>query len=518
MTPVDPAQSQGSRTTEAGGVLRRAARGSVLNFAGAVVSALAAFALTAVVTRWSSSQQSAGILFAATSLFLIASNLGALGTANGLVFFISGARGRGEIKTVGIYVRIALVPVLVVAVLTVAGMSAWAEPISKLVAADDPSSFADFLRIILLGIPFAALANIALSATRGLGTMKPTAGLDQVLRPVLQLALVALALGLGIEQGVPWGWAFGYVPVALFAWIWWRRMLGALPRQQKHVAPGQRARFWRFSGARALTGVAQVAMQRLDIILVATLAGLAAAAVYTAATRFLTIGQMAARAVSQSVQPLLGEILARGDLDAAKRLYQVSTAWLVLVTWPMYFMMIIFGASLLRVFGPGYDAGHPVLLVLCATMLLATACGMVDVVLVMAGKSSWSLANALVAFGVNLGLDLVLIPKYGIVGAALGWACAILIGNLVPLLQVRFAFGLHPFGRATVAALVLSSVSFGIVPIVTRALTDNIWVGLGCGGSAAILIWGISLWKWRRMFELPVLLGTMRKGRRRGKD
>ena len=78
-----------------------------------------------------------------------------------------------------------------------------------------------------------------------------------------------------------------------------------------------------------------------------------------------------------------------------------------------------------------------------ATMLVATACGMVDVVLIMAGKATWNLANVLAAFVVMVGLDLWLIPQLGILGAAIGWSASILVGNLVPLIQVRHALACH---------------------------------------------------------------------------
>ena len=90
-------------------------------------------------------------------------------------------------------------------------------------------------------------------------------------------------------------------------------------------------------------------------------------------------------------------------------------------------------------FGHSYRAGHMVMIILGLTMLLATACGQVDMVLITTGRSSWSLANGLVALVVNVGLDLLLIPRYGITGAAIGWAVAIVVTNLTPLAQLAIS-------------------------------------------------------------------------------
>jgi O-antigen/teichoic acid export membrane protein len=164
------------------------------------------------------------------------------------------------------------------------------------------------------------------------------------------------------------------------------------------------------------------------------------------------------------VQPRLAEALATGDHRAANELYQTATGWLVLVTWPINLLVVLFAPVYLRLFGDGYPAGAPVVVVLAVAMLVATGCGMVDMVLAMAGRTSWNLVNVLIALGVTVGLDVLLIPRYGALGAAVGLACAVVVNNLLPLLQVRRSIGLHPFGPGTRAAAVLSVTCFGVLP------------------------------------------------------
>ena len=71
-------------------------------------------------------------------------------------------------------------------------------------------------------------------------------------------------------------------------------------------------------------------------------------------------------------------------------------------------------------------------------MLLSSACGQVDVVPITTGRSSWSLLNGLLTMVVNVTLDLILIPSYGITGAAIAWAVAIAVANLMPLAQIAW--------------------------------------------------------------------------------
>jgi O-antigen/teichoic acid export membrane protein len=106
---------------------------------------------------------------------------------------------------------------------------------------------------------------------------------------------------------------------------------------------------------------------------------------------------------------------------------------------------------------------------------------------------------------VNVGVDLVLIPRYGITGAAIGWAAAIVASNLVPLAQVARIVRIHPFGTATLIACALTGLSFGVLPALVRTV-----LGSGAGGqivavAAACVALGAGLWLWRRELQLSML-------------
>jgi O-antigen/teichoic acid export membrane protein len=148
-----------------------------------------------------------------------------------------------------------------------------------------------------------------------------------------------------------------------------------------------------------------------------------------------------------------------------------------------------------------------VLIILGLTMLLSAACGQVDMVLITTGRSSWSLVNGLLAVVVNVGLDLFLIPRYGITGAAIGWAAAIGAANLMPLAQVARAVRLHPFGRGTFIACALCLASFGAVPLALRYLLGGGAAGIAAGmvAGGALLVCG--LWRFRGVLQLSVMPG-----------
>jgi O-antigen/teichoic acid export membrane protein len=101
-------------------------------------------------------------------------------------------------------------------------------------------------------------------------------------------------------------------------------------------------------------------------------------------------------------------------------------------------------------------------------MLLATASGPVDVMLLMAGRSGLSLVNSAIALGLDLVLNAVLIPWLGITGAAIAWAAALAVRNVLMLVQVSRLFGMTPAGAGLGMAALSALACFGALPLAAR--------------------------------------------------
>ncbi len=542
--PKQPGRSADMGT----GRLAEVARGGTLNLAGAALAATATVAVTVLVTR-QFSKPVAGAFFTATSLFLIVEAVASLGASTGVVYFIARLRSLGEDGRIPAILRAAVIPVAAASTVAAAVLLLTAGPLAHWLlgghlgrGAAGPGAVAAALRALALTLPFAALLDMFLGASRGYRDMRPTVMIDKLGRSAAQLFGVAVATAAGSAALLAPLWALPYVPAAVAGWLWLRHLSrnsaprrGALPPvppelaallrlatpmpptangpasgrrvTERRLANANPRGFWRFTAPRGLAALAQITIQRVDIVLVAIMRGPAQAAIYTAATRFLVAGQLGNAAISTAAQPRFTELFAVGDRRAANLVYQATTAWLVLLTWPMYLLAVIYGPQVLTVFGHSYRGGATVMVILGVAMLVATACGQVDMVLITTGRSSWSLANGMLAVTVNVGIDLILIPRYGITGAAIGWAAAIAVTNLVPLAQVATVVRLHPLGRGTLTACGLSAVSFLAVPLGVRA-----WIGAGVGpviaaAAAACALQAVGLWCFRDRLALSVMPG-----------
>jgi O-antigen/teichoic acid export membrane protein len=494
--------------------LRSLARGGALNLVASAFGAITGIGLVVIVTR-GLSPTDAGVFFTATSIFLVVARICELGSSTGLVYFLSRSRALGRPEQMRSWLRAGLVPIAVVSVVLSISMIVAAPALARLFDQTGDSAAADVLRLLAVFVPVAAVNEAFLGATRGTGTMRTTALLEQIARPTLQMLLILLAIAAGTRPEL--AWALPYVPAALVAGVWLRRRVSRPAGEQDEGAgagggaAGRRstaAEFWRFTAPRSVTSIAQIALQRLDIILIAAILGPVEAALYTAATRFLVVGQLAGQSLTLAVQPKLAAALARRDLGTSRTLYQTSTCWLVLVAWPLYLSFAVLAPHVLRLFGPQYTTGATVVVILMLTMLVATGCGTVDSVLYMAGRTLWHLGNVLLALAVNVTVDLLLIPQLGIEGAAIGWAAAILVNNLLPLGQVIGAVRLHPLGAGSLTAMALALACFGLLPGAALLLNGQLpWVVVALFVGAVLYVGGC--WRFRRVLDVDALLAVL---------
>ncbi len=115
-----------------------------------------------------------------------------------------------------------------------------------------------------------------------------------------------------------------------------------------------------------------------------------------------------------------------------------ATVFMLITVLPL----AIFGKPILRCFGEEFSAGYPILLVLLAGVAVNASCGSVGCMLHMTGHQRDISIAAIFALCLNLLLNLLFVPRYGILGTAIANAVAIAVCNLLMLLFVRWRLGI----------------------------------------------------------------------------
>ncbi len=523
-----------------------------------MAGALLGFALTVLVSRWLQ-PNGAGALFELIALYTILSNTLELGADTGLLRWISRARAIDGLSDVRRIVAIAIVPVLAIGFAAAAAVWVEAPEIAHIFLRGMVLAQAvTDIRIVAPLLPLGALTAVLVSAARGFGHMWPFLAIQGLGQPAARLGLVAVALVLGWGlRGALIGWSLpvviGITASSLILAMLIRREAPAIVRKVarsraagpsrrppasqggpprvaaasprhpgrdrgrhrrppgRYARPRQRlgAEFWRFTAPRGFSGTFQIVVLWLDILLVGAILSRYAAGVYGAVSKLALIGTFALEGSRLAIGPQLSALLARRQTARAARLHQSATCWLVIASWPFYILIAIFPAVVLGVFGHRYTAGAAALVVLALAMLVNLGTGNVTVVLLMGGKSSLSAYNALAALIVNVGLNLILLPRVGIVGAAIAWAASIVVDNVAPMIEVWLMLGIRPFGEGYWLVAMASTACFGITGLVVRALLGETLLALFVATAVGLMAFAAVLYGSRARLQLAGLLAAL---------
>lgn len=444
------------------------ARSGSLVLGGFAVGAGLQFALVLVVTH-GLAVGSAGALFEGIALVSMVAGALLLGADSGLLRWIPLLSARGRWSDIRPTIAIAVIPVGVAGTLAAVGISSSAPELASLLVSDRQRSAAVLvLRVIAWGIPLASLTTVLLAGTRALGTVTPFVAVQQLLIPGLRLTAVAAAVAIGGSTlGVSLGWL---LPLAVGAAAGLAALLSRLPRaveapRQKRAELGIRstaAAFWRFAAPTTFSTIFVSAISSFDVLLVGALASTREAAIYAAASRVIFLGVYVVESLGKALGPRFSQALAHGQVGRAHDLYHVATSWMMALLWPLYTALAMFAPVVMRIFGSGYGSGATALTVLALAELVDVATGNTTLMLLMSGRSGLNLANSSVSFALNLGLDIVLIPRFGLTGAAVAWAACIVAQNAAASIETRILLGLRPFGAGSRLVGMWTAVLFGL--------------------------------------------------------
>jgi O-antigen/teichoic acid export membrane protein len=275
------------------------------------------------------------------------------------------------------------------------------------------------------------------------------------------------------------------------------------------------AEFWAFTGPRAFQATFQVTVLFLDVLIVGALASTYQAGIYSAVSKLAILGAFALEGNRLAIGPQLSAMLGRREHGRAAELYQTATRSLVLLTFPLYLVLATFPAVILGIFGSRYTSGAPALTVLCLAMLVNLGTGNVTVVLLMGGKSSWSAINAVAALIANIGLNLLLIPHIGILGAAIAWSASIAIDNVAAMIEVRLVMGMASFGPGYWQTAGITLTCFGVTGIAARLILGQTVIALLVALLAGMVSYALVLYTNRAQLQLSELAAALRPGQAR---
>lgn len=222
--------------------------------------------------------------------------------------------------------------------------------------------------------------------------------------------------------------------VCALAYFWWRR---SLPPIQPTTTP---AIGWRRLLATAMpmygAAMADVIMTFSDVLILGLFVSTAEVGIYTAAARTALLTRFLLLANSAVAAPRFAALHAANDRPGLARLALRSTLLTTVASVPLLLILIAFPEQILSIFGPQFEAGAQVLIILSIGQFVNAATGPVGYLLNMSGLHRIEGRIAVAGALLGVALSFALIPGWGMLGAAAANAIATAACNL---LRVYFA-------------------------------------------------------------------------------
>ncbi len=496
------------------------ARGGSFSLVAQVLSAILVSVFLALVSHTLPPGQAGG-LFEAIAIVTTATVVATCGADIGLMRVLPHyiRSSRGDVRPA---ILVATVPAAVVGGLLAAVLIAFAPTFAGLLVHDAGLQHQTVAQLRLLAplIPLGAVMMALLAGSRSWGVM-PSVTIQYVVVPALRPVLFGVVAAFGLTAvwvAVAWG-----VPVVVGAGAAIVLIVRCMARTPLLAADEQRGEarsslqiareFWAFAGPRFLEGVLLVFLWGVDVVMVGSLSHPRQAAIYTIATRWTAIAIIGLQAVLIAIPVRISDLMQSGATTDARDLYRVSTWWSMSISWPPALALMAFAPFFMALFGAGYVAGSQALAVLALGVLFGTVSGPSSAVLMMSGKTWVSLATTALAVGINIPLNIVLIPSHGALGAAVAWTTSAAVASAAQSVLLWRLFGMAPFGMAFTVVAVGSVVCFGAVGIVIRSALGDGVLAFVCYCIVSMLAYAAVLRRARRLLRLDAFRQIVRARR-----
>jgi O-antigen/teichoic acid export membrane protein len=348
--------------------------------------------------------------------------------------------------------------------------------LAALLAATAPFSdrYGRVLALAAVGLPFIAVTNVYLGATRGLAQMRQTLYVFWIGQPLLWLVLAAVAIaGGGETDAVILAYDASWLVAAVAAGSLWRREARAFAGR---VATGEEVRAaLRYGLPRAPAALLAQSVFWVDLWVLAAFEEGTELDAYAAAARISQVLLLFLTSLSLVFSPFAADLHARGERERLGELFQRSTRWALAATLPLLIVLLVGADDVLHAFSSRFEVGEGALRILLAGHAVNVATGSVAFILIMTGFTGLDLLDNVLGVALLVGLAVPLTAAFGIEGTAAAAAVSIVALKVLRLVQVGRRIGIQPYERAYLGLALPASAAALAALGAHAALSGRVW-------------------------------------------
>jgi len=360
-------------------------------------------------------------------------------------------------------------------------------------------SFSVLLMLFALIVPFEVIFNYSMGILRGMKDMKIMAFCNDVIVWVARIAVLWLILLIGL--GIKWmvlPYFASYVAGLIIAWAYIVKR-GPLPRGSSSLftsypIPELRKELVSYSLPLVFSTITVMFRKRLDVILVGLFLSASQVGFYNAALPLATLTTVFVFAINRIAMPVTSELFGAESEKEMAYIYKSIAKWSLMSTLPTFFILFCFPEKIINLsFGKEYLVAADALRILAAGFFVNSISGSFGEYLQSYSKTREVFIISLTGSGINFALMVLLIPRFGIEGAAfslsfsLAWMC--LLGNLYMYHYRKIL----PFSRHYLNTVIIGIGLFTAVYFLEKKFTADMsdYVFAGLIGASLVIYAGM---------------------------
>jgi len=288
--------------------------------------------------------------------------------------------------------------------------------------------------IALILLPLLGLTNLRMATLRGLrhvvmGTMP-----EMLIRPLVFILILLTAhfiLPHHLSPQSAMAFQVLATSIAFMAGIFF--LMHLMPRQLKNAVPVYETRSWLKSALPFMfIGTMQLINNRTDIIMLGMFRSIEEVGIYQAVVQGAGLVIFFLGAINTVMAPTISNLYYQQDIKRLQQVVTMATRTIMAGTLPIILTLVFAGNWLLAaLFGTEFGSGTNALRILCLGQLVNAGTGVVALLLSMTGHEREVAKAVFIAAGINIFLNLALIPQFGMEGAATATAISLSLSNLL---------------------------------------------------------------------------------------
>jgi len=221
-------------------------------------------------------------------------------------------------------------------------------------------------------------------------------------------------------------------------------------------------KLWSYSWPLAMGSVVFLLLANLDVLMLGYLSDSVNVGLYRSVQPLQQISIFVMSSFTFLFLPIATRLFENDQLEELQSLYTVSTKWITAATLPLVLVFGLFPAEVIAaLLKPSYTPAAPALTLLVFGIFGRALVGLNGDVVQAMNRPKIELYAAVPGFLANGLLNFLLIPRYGIVGAAFATVVGYAVYNAIELGEIYRSTGIHPFSGRLFRQLVPTA-AFGL--------------------------------------------------------